>query len=95
MNISTNSNKITIEGNIKTIGDFQTIKNSVDAVVSANKSIIIDIKDSLSLTSAVIGYFNKLILKDKIGFELNVADKQLYDLLHDLNLTTVFNLKRL
>lgn len=94
MDISTSSNKITIHGNIKSIGDFQTIKNSIDPVVASNKSIIVDIVDSLSLTSAVIGYFNKLILKDRISVQVNVGDKQLYDLLNDLNLTSVFNLKK-
>ncbi|MFA6138848.1 MAG: hypothetical protein WC667_12290 [Sulfurimonas sp.] len=94
MNISTSSNRVTIDGNIKSIGDFQSIKNSIDSLVASNKSIVIDIKNSLSLTSAVIGYFNKLILKDKIGVQVNVGDKQLYELLDDLNLTSVFNLKK-
>ncbi len=94
MNISTSSNRITIEGNIKTIGDFQSIKSSIDSVIASNTSIVIDIKNSLSLTSAVIGYFNKLILKDRISMQVNVGDKQLYELLDDLNLTSVFNLKK-
>lgn len=94
MNISTSSNKVTIEGNIKSIVDFQTIKSSVDALVAGNKSIIIDIQNSLSLTSAVIGYFNKLILKDNINIQVNVGDKQLYELLSDLNLATIFNLRK-
>lgn len=94
MNISTSSNKIAIDGNIKTISDFQTIKNSVDALVVNNTSIVINIQNSLSLTSAVIGYFNKLILKDKINLQINVGDKQLYELLNDLNLASLFNLKK-
>ncbi|MFA6192795.1 MAG: hypothetical protein WC665_10635 [Sulfurimonas sp.] len=94
MNISTSSNRVIIDGNIKSVGDFQSIKNSVESVVLNNKSIVIDIKNSLSLTSAVIGYFNKLILKDRINVQVNVGDKQLYELLDDLNLTSVFNLKK-
>jgi hypothetical protein len=95
MNISTNSNRITIEGNIKSVGDFQTIKSSVDSLLSTNKSIVVEIKDSLSITSAVIGYFNKLILKDKINMQIHVGNAQLYELLDDLNLTSVFNLKKI
>jgi hypothetical protein len=95
MNISTNSNRITIEGNIKSVGDFQTIKSSVDSLLSTNKSIVVEIKDSLSITSAVIGYFNKLILKDKINMQIHVGNTQLYELLDDLNLTSVFNLKKI
>ena len=95
MDISTNSNRITIEGNIKSNQDFQTIKNSVDSVIVTHKSIIVDVKDSMSFTSATIGYFNKIILKDKVDVHINVGDKELYNLLDDLNLTSVFKLKRI
>jgi len=95
MDISTNSNRITIEGNIKSNSDFQAIKSSVDAVVRTNKSIILDVKDSLSFTSATIGYFTKLVMKDKIDVHINVGDKDLYNLLDDLNLVSIFKLKRI
>jgi len=95
MDVFTNSNRITIDGNIKSNSDFQTIKDSVDTVVTNHKNIIVDVKDSMSFTSATIGYFNKLILKDKINVQINVGDSQLYTLLDDLNLVSVFNLKRI
>ena len=95
MDVSANSNRITITGNIKSISDFQSIKRAVDAVVSTHKNIIVDVKDSMSFTSTMIGYFNKLILKDKINVQINVGDKQLYDLLDELNLASVFKLKRI
>ena len=95
MEVSTNSNRITILGNIKSNSDFQAIKNSVDSLVQSHKSIIVDVKNSLSFTSATIGYFNKLILKDKVNVQINVGDKELYDLLDDLNMVSVFNLKRI
>ncbi|WP_455756952.1 hypothetical protein [Sulfurimonas sp.] len=94
MNISTNSNKIVIEGNIKSISDYQSIKSSIDAVIATNKSIVIELKDSLSLTSSVIGYLNMIILKNKISVQLLIGDNELYDLLHDLNLASVFNAKK-
>jgi len=90
MEISSVSNKITINGNIKSISDFQKIKAHIDTVISQHKNITIDILDSLSITSSVIGYFNKIILKDKIDIQMNVKNHQLMALLIDLNLATLF-----
>lgn len=90
MNISISSNTVTITGNIKSVGDFQSIKTTVDSIKSSSSKIIIDIKDSISITSSVIGYLNKLILKDKIDISMKIGDKHLMALLDDLNLTSVF-----
>ena len=94
MEISITSNSITITGNIKSISDFQEIKQSVDGVVSTHKSITLNIVDSLSITSSIIGYFNKLVLKDNIDIHMNVGDEQLLHLLDDLNLVSTFKAKR-
>ena len=94
MDISSSANVVTITGNIKSVSDFQSIKSTVDSVKGSSNSIIIDIKDSISITSSVIGYLNKLVLKDSIDLNLKVANEQLIHLLEDLNLTTVFKVKR-
>lgn len=94
MEISTTSNTIRIDGNIKSVSDFQAIKNSVDDVVSHHKSIVIQIPDSISLTSSVIGYFNKLVLKDAVRIELVVGNPQLLELFQDLNLSGTFNVRK-
>ncbi len=94
MEISVSSEKITITGNIKSVSDFQQIKSTIDNVVSQHKSILIHIVDSLSMTSSVIGYFNKLVLKDGINLQINVGNQQLLDLLNDLNLTSTFKARK-
>lgn len=94
MELQISSNIVTIVGNIKSISDFQAIKQSVDDVVVAHKSIHLNIVDSLSITSSVIGYLNKLVLKDNIDLHINVGNEQLLDLLDDLNLTAMFKAKR-
>ena len=91
MNLSTNSNTITISGNIKSIADFQKIKQSTDAIVKTNKNVRIEIIDSLSITSSVIGYFNKLVLKDEIVIKMEIGNAQLMNLIKDLNLVSTFN----
>jgi len=94
MEISTASGVVTINGNIKSVSDFQKIKSTFDGVVTQHKSITINIVESLSITSSVIGYFNKLILKDGINIHMNVGNAQLIELLNDLNLATVFKAKK-
>lgn len=93
MEISVSGNAVTILGNIKSVSDYQTIKTSLDALIR-NSSIIINIKDSISITSSVIGYFNKLVLKDKINVQMNIGNEQLMELLQDLNLASIFNAKK-
>lgn len=86
MTISTSSNSITILGNIKSISDFQEIKTTFDSLIASHKSLTVNIKDSISITSSVIGYLNKLVLKDGIALQLKIGNDQLYTLIDDLNL---------
>ncbi len=94
MELEVSSNTLIIKGNIKSINDFQNIKQKVDAMIVNNKLININILDSLSITSSVIGYFNKLVLKDNIDIHMNVKNEQLLHLLDDLNLISTFKAKR-
>ncbi len=94
MDISSSSNSITIQGNIKSVNDFQSIKTTIDSLKDTNSNIIIDIKDSISITSSVIGYLNKLVLKDGVDIVMKVGNEQLFSLLEDLNLINTFNVKR-
>ncbi|MDD2652035.1 MAG: hypothetical protein PHX44_03175 [Sulfurimonas sp.] len=94
MEIKSSSGIVTITGNIKTIADFQSIKQTVDGVVATHKLVTINIVDSLSITSSVIGYLNKLVLKDKVDVRLIVGNEELFNLLDDLNLVSTFKAYR-
>jgi len=94
MEINASSNNVTIDGNIKTVSDFQQIKQVLDDVVAVHKTVVLNITDSLSMTSSVIGYFNKLVLKDDINLQMKIGNKQLLELLTDLNLASTFNAKK-
>jgi len=94
VNISISASTVIITGNIKTVSDFQSIKNEVGNLVNTQKNITIKIIDSLSITSSVIGYFNKLILKDKIDLNMQVSNAELMDLLKELNLDKVFRVTK-
>jgi hypothetical protein len=91
MDISTAGSSITLKGTIKSISDFQNIKNEIDSVIQTYSSITIIIPDSISITSAVIGYFTKLKLKDNIAVNMHIGDERLYRLLKDLHLVELFN----
>jgi len=95
MQIETSTNNIIINGNIKTINDFQNIKSSIDSVVTSSKTITIKIVDSISITSSVIGYLNKLVLKDGVNITMLVGNEKLIELLEDLNLKSTFNARRM
>ncbi len=94
MDIISNSNTITITGNIKKISDFQDIKNKIEPIIQKSQNLTINIKDSISLTSTIIGYLNKLVLKDGINIQITVGDIGLYELLEDLNLISTFRVKK-
>ncbi len=94
MDITSSSNKITITGNIKSVVDFKKIKDLTDSVAKQHTHIILDIVDSLSITSSVVGYFNKLIQKDGVDIHMNVGNEQLLNLIDDLSLTSIFKAKK-
>jgi len=94
MEITSSANTIEITGNIKSIGDFSKIKSLVDSVIANHKNVTINIVNSLSITSSVIGYFNKLILKDKINIDMRIGNEQLMNLIDDLNLTSTFKARK-
>ncbi|MBL0709370.1 MAG: hypothetical protein JJW00_09995 [Sulfurimonas sp.] len=95
MNIESSSNTITITGNIKSIADFSQIKSKTDSLVILNKDIVVTIVNSLSITSSVIGYFNKIILKDGVNVQMRVGNDQLLSLIDDLNLVSTFNARKM
>lgn len=90
MEISTSSNIVTIIGNIKSMSDFQLIYSTIDRLKATHKSIILEIKDSISITSSIVGYLNKLVLKDMIDLHIKVGNEQLMALFDELNLSAVF-----
>jgi hypothetical protein len=92
---TTGDSEVTVSGNIKSIEDYQAIKEVVrDLVKKGRQAIVVNIPDSLSMTSSVIGFFLKLIYSDNIKITMNVTDERLYNLLDVLNLITVFDVRK-
>ena len=93
MTLKQEGNIINIEGNIKSIEDYEQITSALDNVKASFDSIILNIKNSISITSSVIGYLVKLANEGKKIY-LNVGSEDLYDLLDELNLINLFSVKR-
>lgn len=95
MEISANGSVVTIDGNIKTIGDYNSIRSTIQGIVDGgSKSISLNIVNSISLTSSIIGYLLKLAKKDGIRISTKVGDSRLHELLSELNLIEVFNVTK-
>ena len=95
MQITIASNTLKIIGNIKSVSDYQEIKTITDTLVQNHKVITVIIEDSLSITSSIIGYFNKIVLRDSIDLSMKVGNTQLMELLDDLNLSSVFKVRKI
>ncbi len=94
MEISSSGRDVLIKGNIKSVGDFQKIKNFIDNLITTNNSLSIHIEDSISITSSVIGYFTKILYKDNIQLNIVVSDERLYELLDELGLVSQFSVRQ-
>lgn len=91
----TGGNDITLTGNIKSLKDYQDIKQTVsDLVAAGTDRIVIRTPESFSITSSVIGFLMKVIFQDKVKLTLYVKDPRLYSILEDLQLIKTFNVIR-
>lgn len=93
MTITKTENMIEVTGVVKTISDSQTLIDAIESVKESG-SVTLKIYDSFTLPSSVIGHLLKT--KDS-GVEIHtlVQDEILYELLDDLSLIAIFNVKKI
>jgi len=92
--IESKGNKLVVKGNIKSVEHYNDIKNNIDQIIRNQEHIIVELVDSISLTSSVIGYFTKIVNIDKINLKLYVNDEKLFELLDDLGLLQMLNVQK-
>jgi hypothetical protein len=92
MKLETRGNGIDVYEVIKTIADSQNLISTIDSIKDAG-SVTIRVHDSFTLPSSVIGYLLKLN-DSGTSIHLEVKDDVLYELLSDLSLTQVFNVRK-
>lgn len=97
MNVHKGDNdNLIITGEMKTIEDYSSIKAALMELVNNGvESVVIEIKESMTITSSIIGLFTKTVHGDGMKISLHVNSERLFNLLEDLNLITVFNVKKI
>ena len=95
MEIDSFGNKLVIEGNIKSITHYNQLKSILDEMVINHKKVVVELVDSISVTSSVIGYFSKLVNVNGVVLEVYVSDDDLFVLLEDLGLIQTFSVKKI
>jgi hypothetical protein len=91
----TSSTELTITGNIKTTADYLAIRKLVTELVEGGATALtLTINESLSMPSSVIGFFVKLVNRDKIRVIMRIQDPRLLELLEELSLGELFGARR-
>jgi hypothetical protein len=87
----TSATELTITGNIKTTADYLAIRQEVTEMVEAGAgALTLHIDECFSMTSSVIGFFVKLIQRDRIRVAMAIEDRRLLELLQELSLAEMF-----
>lgn len=94
MQLDIRGNQVKISGNMKSVMDYKELKTALDSVSQEHKTIVLEVVDSISITSSIIGYLNKLVLKDKINLSMHVGNALLFELLDELSLIDLFHVTK-
>ena len=87
----TSAKELTITGNIKTTADYLEIRSlALEVLRVGGKELTLRVNDSLSMPSSVIGFFVKLVNRDKVRLTMVIEDPRLLELLDELSLTALF-----
>lgn len=87
--------RLRITGEVKSLDNYSEIKKVIQGFIdTGEKTLVIDIADSMMITSSIIGYFTKIIHADGIRLSIIVHSDRLYELLEDLNLVVMFNVRK-
>jgi hypothetical protein len=87
----TGPTEVTITGNIKSTADYLELRQVVMEIVHLGvAAITLQVRDSLSMPSSVIGFFVKLIRRDQIKVTMVIQDRRLLELLEELDLADLF-----
>lgn len=89
-------NSVTVDGIIKNQEDYNEIKTKLQELVDGgSREIIIDITESSSISSSVIGYLMKIVNKDDVKLSVKVRDAKLYKIMSDLSLVDKFGVQKI
>jgi hypothetical protein len=93
MEIIKTNNVVEVEGIIKTMNDANKLNDTLNNF-KEGQMVIIRIKDSFAMPSAVIGNLLKKV-EEGVNIKLEVKSDILYEVLNDLNLVNKLNVKKI
>jgi ribonuclease HI len=93
MEIIKTNNVLEVEGIIKTMNDAHKLNDALNDF-KEGQMVIIKIKDSFAMPSAVIGNLLKKV-EEGVNIKLEVKSDILYEVLDDLNLVSKLNVKKI
>jgi len=67
----------------------------MELVGEGSAELTLVILESMSMPSSVIGFFVKLVNRDKVKVQMRIQDPRLLELLGELNLTELFGARAL
>jgi len=94
VDVTVNDNVVIIKCDITNIDDFEKIK-SITEPLKNKKGLVIEIIDSVYITSSLIGYLYKLKEKGEVDLIIKIAKNELKEVFEDLNLLEVFKVEML
>jgi len=94
VDITVNDNVVIIKGDITNIDDFEKIKSITESLKN-KKELVIEMMDSVYITSSLIGYLYKLREKDEVDLIIKIAKNELKEVFEDLDLLEVFKVEML
>lgn len=87
------SNKITVRGHLRDIGDFDAVKDVIENMVTTGAgSVEVFFADAFKLPSSAVGYLVKLSTVSRILVHVKVSDSRLHALFSTMGLTDILNI---
>lgn len=94
MQIESKGSVVTIHGDIRTIEHSEAIKAELETIVRDHDDLTLNIVDSSTIISSVIGYLVKLNFMHKVHLSVNVGNQRLFNMIQELELQRVLNVQK-
>lgn len=87
--------RLNVYGSILNLRDSDDLRNGIREILDDKDGISIDILESDTITSSIIGFLLKVCKKEKKDLKLSVKSVHLYDMLKSMELLEVFNVNKI
>lgn len=94
MTVRIESNRVLIEGSVKTLNEFREVQDQIETVLkNSPERLELEMMDSELLTSSMIGYLLKLAKKDHVAIHVKTNSRELKRFVAMMKLESVLKLE--